>query len=158
MPAGRFDEEIGMDFYAVASGGIPAADLALFERISAVVHALPNLTFDPADRRIGACKNQLCCHLICRALASEFPVAVHDGYFTRGYQHSWLVPRGSQSIIDAYPIAGAAPFIVSGEYCSPWSTLYKPSTVFSGKFEVPEFRQRLEEAKRAVHETVQKLF
>ena len=110
-----------MEFYAAAKGTIKPSDMALFWNIVRIVEHLPDIVFDPKERDWGLCKNQVTCHLVCRALAAHFPAEYVDGYFTRGYQHSWLLPNSRSSIIDVYPVAGASPFIVSVPRPSPWT-------------------------------------
>lgn len=146
-----------MEFYVASKGYIPGTDLEIFGKIRSVLDTLPDILFDPAEQGWGACKNQFTCHLICRALTQYFRVAVHDGYFLHSYQHSWLVPYSNSSIIDAYPVAGAVPFIVANDPAAPWSRLYKKSSQLQQKFETDEFLDRLGHTTRAVGTTIQQL-
>ncbi len=145
-----------MQFYAVAEGHINLVDIEIFDKISKVLRYLPDLIFDPKEQDWGLCKNQVTCHLICRALARHFEVSVHDGYFTPGCQHSWLTTKGG-SIIDVYPIAGAVPFIVASNGFSPWTRLYEESTRFEKTLQTPEFISRLEQTIHAVAEVIRQL-
>ncbi|MEK7116718.1 MAG: hypothetical protein AAB837_00960 [Patescibacteria group bacterium] len=144
-----------MQFYAAYQGNISPEDMQMFAEISEILRCLPDLTFDLDDPEWRNCKNQISCHLISRALARHFDVSVCDGYFTPGCQHSWLKTKGGSSIIDAYPVAGAAPFIVSAKWPSPWAKLYQESTRFQEKFQTPEFASRLEQTVRSVAEIIQ---
>ena len=147
-----------MEFYVASRGGIDPADIEMFERIALVVRELPDVIFDPRERGWDGCKNQFSCHLICRALAAHFDVSVRDGYFLKGYEHSWLVPTsGSGSIIDAYPVAGAVPFIVSTQGFSPWPELYVQSYKLRHRFCEPEFLARLDKTTQMVGETLRHL-
>ena len=56
------------------------ADIDLFEKIRAVVQALPDITLAHSDG--------ISCHVLARALTRFFPVRYCDGYFSRGYRHS----------------------------------------------------------------------
>ena len=146
-----------MEFYAVYQGILLAEEMLMFEQISKVLRHLPDLIFDPKDRDWEDCKNQISCHLICRALAKHFDLICCDGYFTPGYQHSWLKTRSESCIIDAYPVAGGSPFIVAAKWPSPWGKLYRKSNEFQEKFQTPEFAAHLEQTICAVKETVQNL-
>jgi hypothetical protein len=146
-----------MDFYAAQESIINPADLETFSKVKAILAALPNLVFDPNERDWDSFKNQISCHLICRALAKHVGGSVYDGYFVTSYQHSWLVPVGGTSIIDAYPVAGAAPFIVANDRASPWSRLYIVSDKLDKNFAEKEFKRRLRITTKAVGVTCKKL-
>ena len=147
-----------MEFYAAAKGNIKPADMTLFGNVARIVEHLPDIVFDPKEREWELCKNQVTCHLICRALAAYFPAECVDGYFTKGYQHSWLVPHSRSSIIDVYPVAGASPFIVSMDWRSPWKKFYLPAdTYLSNRLEGIDFVKRLEVTAYTVAETMRTL-
>ena len=146
-----------MKFYAASTGNIQSADMEMFAKIQSVLGAMPDMVFDPKERGWDACTNQVSCHLVCRALAKHFDASVHDGYFVTGYQHSWLVPESGSSIIDAYPVAGAVPFIVSRDLASPWGRLYKDSDGLNYMFVTDTFQERLKQTMQAVSETVRQL-
>lgn len=148
-----------MEFYAVATGKISEQDFEMFSQISAVMKEMPNLEFNPAEReRYDGCENQMSCHLICRALAEHFEVSVRDGYFFAvGYEHSWLVTKSGLSIIDAYPVAGAMPFIVAARFPSPWNRVYQESANFKDSFTTPQFIERLKRTSQVVSDTFRQL-
>lgn len=146
-----------MQFYAASKGNINPTDIELFGKIQVILVELPDIVFDPSERHWDECRNQISCHLICKALARHFKAAVGDGYFVRGYQHSWLLPASGSSIIDVYPVAGASPFIVANDPASPWHKLYIKSGEFDRKFSTDEFRGRLEHTTKVVGETIRKL-
>jgi hypothetical protein len=146
-----------VEYYTVSRGFIAPADLEVFNQIAEVLRKMPDLMFDPQETGWDSCKNQFTCHLVCRALANCFDVSVCDGYFTRGYQHSWLTTKSGLSIIDAYPVAGGIPFIVAANFPSPWSRLYIKSDKFKVMFETLEFRGRLEIMKQVVSEIARNL-
>lgn len=146
-----------MEFYAACCGDICQEDMRMFAKISDVIRHLPDIVFDPTDRDWRNCKNQISCHLICRALARHFDVSVHDGYFTPGYQHSWLETKDGKCIIDAYPVAGVTPFMVLASWPSPWIKLYQRSDKFQEKFHTPGFIARLEKTADVVAETIRQL-
>ena len=105
-----------MRTYAVRAGCIPAAKLALFERLTMSMQAMPDL--DPAE--------DVSCHAVCRALAHLHPEATCvDGFFGGvGHEHSWL-DLGDGIIADMTPIAGAGPFLVdASHWMVPWHRLY----------------------------------
>ncbi len=95
------------------------ADVDLFEKIRAVVQALPDIALAH-----GRC---ISCHVLARALTQFFRAEYRDGYFFKGYRHSWLITQ-SGNLIDPYPIAVfGGPVLL---YCvppilSPWRRLYK---------------------------------
>ncbi len=147
-----------MEFYASAAKIIPPADMEMFRQILLVVESLPNIIFDPKDSRFDGCVNQVNCHVLCRALAYHFNVEVCDGYFTIGYQHTWLASKSGASIIDVYPVAGAAPFIVAADKISPWIGLYKTADGFlREKLATKDFQFQLDMTRRIVSETVESL-
>lgn len=146
-----------MQFYAVCKEVITSADLETFTHIAAILRELPDLVFDPDERHWGECKNQVSCHLLCRAFADHFAVTVRDGYFMRSYRHSWLVPAGRSSIIDAYPVGGASPFIVATDRWSPWAQMYHQDAGIGKDCKSPKFLYRLELTKQAVAETIRRL-
>lgn len=146
-----------MQFYAASKGNIHPADMELFGKIQVILIEMPDIVFDPNERHWDNCRNQISCHLICKALARHFEATVGDGFFVRGYQHSWLLPTSGSSIIDVYPVAGAAPFIVANDSASPWSGLYIKSSDLDKKFSTDEFCNRLEQTTRVVGETIKKL-
>ncbi len=146
-----------MEFYAASKGYIKSADMETFAKIQSVLGAMPDLIFDPEERKWDSCKNQVTCHLICRALAKHFKASVCDGYFTHGYQHSWLIAESGSSIIDAYPVAGAASFIVTRDSASPWVKLYVESDELQHKFVTDKFCERLGQTTKVVAETARQL-
>lgn len=146
-----------MEFYAASKGNINPADLELFAKIRSVLEAMPNVVFDPTESRWGTCRNQVTCHLLCRALAKCLSAKAHDDHFVTRYQHTWIVPKSRSSIIDAYPVAGAAPFIVSYDHASPWRHLYERSNTFSAMFTTTEFREQLRQTTQAVRATMRQL-
>lgn len=79
---------------------LPRADVVLFERIRLVVLAANDidLGLDEGGRRI-----QLSCHMLARDVGQVFDLEFVDGFFAKGYQHSWVNTR-SGNIIDAYPV------------------------------------------------------
>ena len=146
-----------MQYHAAAEGGITSADMGIFEQIRHVLREMPDMIFDANDRHWGARKNKVSCHLICRALTNHFDVWFRDGYFMSHYQHSWLLCRSGASIIDPYPVAGAAPFIVANSLASPWNKLYTRSNNFNVLFSRPAFQEQLEQTSRAMSETIKRL-
>lgn len=146
-----------MEFYAASKGNISPADMELFYRIQVILIEMPDIVFDPTERDWDHCKNQISCHLICRALAQHFDAEVGDGFFVRGYQHSWLIPASKSSIIDVYPVAGASSFIVANDPASPWTKLYITSDKLDHKFMTRQFRDRLEQTTKVVGEIIKKL-
>lgn len=146
-----------MEFYAASKGNIKPADMEMFGKIQVVLDVMPNMVFDPKERGWDVCKNQVSCHLICRALSKYFDATVKDGYFFKGYQHSWLIPKSGSSIIDAYPVAGAAPFIVARDPASPWVRFYNESNELQEKFAQDSFIDKLEKTTQVIGETIQKL-
>lgn len=147
-----------MQFYSLwMQDSIPLADMEMFRQISRVVRELPDHLFDPENRGRMKCVNDYSCHLVCRGIEAHFKgVRVEDGYFHRYHQHSWLVSKSGRSIIDAYPVAGAVPFIVSSERASPWSELYRIDTVYSGMFYTNTFRTNVDTMIRLVGETIER--
>jgi hypothetical protein len=144
-----------MDFYPFAMGYIPTADMDTFRLIRTVLERMPNIVFGESGPGLKGCKNQASCHLVCRALAHNFNVTAHDGYFASGYQHSWLRTPSGMSIIDAYPVAGAVPFIVSADRYSPWPGLYKGIDNFLGpKLKTRQFKKQLSVTKKAMQEAI----
>lgn len=141
-----------MEFHSVEKGFIPRSDMAIFEQIAAVVREMPNLTFDITDPVFEGCNNQVSCYLLTRALAHYFPVWIRDGAFTH-YDHSWLLSPTRKSIIDPYPVGGAAPIIVDAD--SMWSSLYK--TQRQKLFRTPEFFHQLELTTQFVGKTTLRL-
>lgn len=138
---------------------VPLADMEMFKQISGVVRELPDYLFDLPNKRRGVCVNDYSCHLICRGIEAHFKgVYAEDGYFHNKHQrHSWLVSRSGRSIIDAYPVAAAVPFIVSNDRASPWAELYRIDTVFSGMFYTDNFRAHVDKTIRLVGETIEHL-
>ena len=146
-----------MQFYAAYQDNICTEDIRIFAMISKVVRRLPDLVFDSNDQEWKGYANQVSCHLICRALARYFDVSVHDGYFTPGYQHSWLKTKNGTCVIDVYPVAGVNSFAVTANWPSPWAKLYQESDKFKEKFQTPEFIANLEKTANAVAETILQL-
>lgn len=146
-----------MEFYAASKDKINPIDMEMFGKIQAVLNAMPDIVFEAEDRGWRACKNQVSCHLICRALVKYFEATVCDGYFVQGYQHSWLVPKSGSSIIDAYPVAGAVPFIVAKDLASPWVRLYKRSDKLAAKFVTDQFCKQLEQTTQTMEDTIRRL-
>lgn len=146
-----------MDYYAASVGSIAPNDMRIFLQIQAVLTAMPNISFGLKGPEWLGCNNQLSCHLICRALAKFFEVSFHNGYFTKGCQHSWLIPSSGSSIIDAYPFAGASPFIVARNWPSPWGHLYIESSELDQTFSTNEFRAQLEKTTQIVGDTIGQL-
>lgn len=146
-----------MQFYAASEGNIHPADMELFGKIEVILTEMPDMVFDPNERHWDHCRNQISCHLICKALARHVEATVGDGYFIRSYQHSWLLPASGSSIIDVYPVAGASPFIVANDPASPWPKLYSRSDDLDKKFGTDEFRDRLKQTTKVVGETIKKL-
>ncbi len=101
--------------YARQTGDISDHHLELFQL---VVSLLDNL-----DIKLDAN-----CHDVCEVLARLIPELDHiwGWFFRKGQHHSWLSIRGTRIVIDAYPIAGALPFIVTleGSIANPWNELY----------------------------------
>jgi hypothetical protein len=114
---------------------------------------MPILDFGDENRIPGL--SQVNCHLLCRCLASEIPRIIYrDGYFTPGYEHSWL--ETNDAIIDAYPVAGATPFIVANDPASPWAKLYKvgADSHLQKKLSGGEFYRRLDMTNNVVVRTL----
>jgi len=148
-----------MRFYSLwMRDPIPPADMEMFRRITEVVQELPDHLFDLGDRCAAECVNRYSCHLICRGIEAHVKgVYAKDGYFHRRHQHSWLVSRSGRSIIDAYPVAAAAPFIVSSDRASPWAELYRIDTVYSGMFYTDIFRANVATTIHLIGETIERL-
>lgn len=146
-----------MEFYAAAEGNVPSGDIEMFNRMVQVIKQMPDLIFDPTQRSWSKSKNQITCHLLCRALAAHYDVTVHDGHFYNHFQHSWLVPKSGACIIDVYPVAGVVPFIVAADPRSPWVMLYKDSDEMQERFIKLEFLESVELTTQAVANTLRKL-
>jgi hypothetical protein len=134
-----------MYHYAVTKGFVRQEDVGTFQEITSVIGMLPDFKF------------QVSCHMICLALARCFLTRVQHGYFLVGgirYQHSWLRMELSDAIIDAYPVAGCSPFIVSGDPNSPWPQLYRESDDFRTIFESLEFMIGLKNVEEAIEKVI----
>lgn len=76
------------------------------------------------------------CHMLCHALHVIVPtLRVEDGYYCKGYEHSWLLTsRGN--IIDAYPIATlGGPLLLDATSCPfpPAEELYQRDNQISAQ-------------------------
>jgi hypothetical protein len=134
-----------MYHYAVTKGFVRQEDVGTFQEIASVIDMLPDFKF------------QVSCHMICLALARCFLTRVQHGYFLVGgtrYQHSWLRMELSDAIIDAYPVAGCSPFIVSGDLNSPWPQLYRESGDFESIFKTLEFLRGLQVVEEAIEKVI----
>ncbi len=143
-----------MDFYVVLEGDIGRDVLRVFREMRQVVEALPHYML-PNGVVIS-------CHLLCRALVEQYSggkglpkFSVVDGYFTKGYEHSWLTTADRRAILDMYPVAGAAPFVVATDIMSPWRGMYVPSNDFQKKLRGPQFKEDVAILAAQVKETVE---
>ena len=74
----------------------------IFERVSRVVFALPEVDFgDMKDNRNRMVL--MSCHILARACAKVFQINVCDGAFSPCFCHSWLVTN-TKDVIDVYPV------------------------------------------------------
>ena len=99
-------------------------DHEIFKQVKASVRKI-SLSADNFDFEIS-------CHNLCRALAKIHGLEVVDGYFTRGFCHSWLMTAYG-SIIDPYP-----PLLIEGPimipkrelpHPTPWKNIYLPADI-----------------------------
>lgn len=82
---------------------ICSQDRRVYNAICAIYEKLPDL-IDLGNDRNGK-TIALSCHMLARGFASAFPqFKCIDGYFSAGFQHSWITTE-SYSLIDVYPVA-----------------------------------------------------
>ena len=100
--------------HAVGRGDIPRDVLKLFRTMRGIVEDMPD---------IGG--ETISCHSLCQALAKVFPVTYHEGRLGM-CDHGWLRSETHPAVLmDMYPIAGAASFIVfTDSHVLPWPDLY----------------------------------
>ena len=79
---------------------IPEEEVTLFLKIKAAGEQLEDLDLGIDDDQEPI---PVSCHMIARAVAELFPVMLKDGFYLKGYQHSWIVTV-SGHLIDVYPI------------------------------------------------------
>jgi hypothetical protein len=105
-----------MKYAAVANGDITENQLSVFRSVLLQITQNRGLDGIPS------------CHELCAFLANTYRMLEHrSGYFAQhGVEHSWLRFKGMpEVVIDAYPVAGAVPFIVTTEgSLNPWRKLY----------------------------------
>lgn len=100
--------------HAVVIGDLGPRHFTIFNRVVAVVNSLPD---------------GLTCHEVCEAVAGVIPqVWWVKGRFA-GWDHSWLEVKRERVIIDAYPWASHAPFMVVSQTGTPWAVLYRGEVV-----------------------------
>jgi len=96
-------------------------EFELFLKIRELVTKLPDLDLglDHSGHKID-----LSCHMLVRAVATIFSLEFVVGYFTVGYQHSWvLTPNGN--VIDVYPVATlGGPILMEANGFSPARNCY----------------------------------
>ena len=105
--------------HVVKRGDIPKEVLSLFRKMRNIIEELPDI-----EGQI------ISCHAICQALAELFPVTYHEGKIGM-CDHSWLRSKTSPAVLmDMYPIAGAASFIVfTDSHVLPWPMLYEEQEI-----------------------------
>ncbi len=113
--------------YFVDVGEITLGDLVAFNAVCAAIRKLPDDT-------------RLTCHAVARLVAHAAPgFRVVDGYFLRGYEHSWL--RRGDIVIDPYPSAAANPLLITLHGLSPWRELYNEVRPEDVQFLAPAIRE-----------------
>lgn len=124
---------------------VPEEEILLFETISSVVKNMKDVDLG-LDEQGNAIL--LSCHILARAISAVFGLECVDGYFSVGYQHSWLKTKTGH-VIDVYPvgiIGGPIFCVVAG--LSPHRKLYSPkptSEISGGKFESISFQRSIKE-------------
>ncbi len=96
-------------------------EFELFIKIKELVAKLPdvNLGLDRFEHEID-----LSCHMLARVVAEIFSLEFVDGYFTIGFQHSWVLTPKRQ-IIDVYPVAIlGGPILMDASSFSPARNCY----------------------------------
>lgn len=71
------------------------------------------------------------CHEVCDYIANVVPCfeSIRGHFMQKGFEHSWLMFKNSLVLVDPYPIAGAAPLIITLEgTINPWKKIYLPTT------------------------------
>ena len=96
-------------------------DQKMFSQIKKIISRMPevDLKLDNSGQ-----KRLVSCHTLARAIATFFPMKVHDGYFFKSaYHHSWLTTKSC--LIDVYPIAViGGPILIDSTCFTPWSSQY----------------------------------
>src|ERR1035437_2343419 len=97
-------------------------ELELFLKIRELVTKLPDLDLGLDDFRNEI---DLSCHMLARAVADIFSLKFVDGYFTIGFQHSWVLTPKEGHVIDVYPVAMlGGPILMEASGFSPARTCY----------------------------------
>lgn len=130
---------------------IPKEDMDLFLRIRKAVEAMtnPDLGCDENGDEIP-----LSCHMLARAVAKLFSVKLWDGFYIKGYQHSWLETEYGH-LIDVYPIGviGGPILLENTSRLSPARRLYIPEKswkVTQGTFSTVSFRRSVRRVTKAL--------
>ena len=113
--------------YAVKNGDILPEELAVLRMVQDIFRALTDKDYEVS------------CHHLCHAMGSIFSfLQVEDGYFGPGHEHSWLVLKDKSPdgkiILDVYPVAGTAPFMIYAHWNVPWRSLYRQDLGVVQKF------------------------
>ncbi len=130
---------------------IPKEDMDLFFRIRKAVEAMtnPDLGHDENGEEID-----LSCHMIARAVAKLFSVKFLDGFYIKGFQHSWIETKHGH-LIDVYPIGviGGPILLENTSRFSPARRLYFPEKswkVTRGTFSTVTFRRSVRRVTKAL--------
>jgi hypothetical protein len=129
-------------------------EFELFLKIKDLVTKLPDL-----DLGLDGSRNKidLSCHMFARAVADIFSLEFVDGYFTIGFQHSWvLTPNGH--VIDVYPVAMlGGPILMEARGFSPARNCYLKMNKNRG-YKVPSeeqwFKESVEKIKQKLLEII----
>jgi len=120
----------------------PSEYLELLGRINFAVSRLPDLDLGQ-DRRGKPIV--LSCHMLTRAIGKIFGLTVVDGYFNRGFSHSWLLTKDQCWLFDVYPVG-----IIGGPFLVDASSVLSPGRIVYQRhgrmckilpFSSPEFRR-----------------
>lgn len=115
---------------------VPPEILRLFQETQRIVAAVPDAVFDEDGKEV-----LISCHHLARIVEHYVPeLRCIDGYFIKGYEHSWLATPHPQFLFDPYPVAlHPGPLLVATKFGSPWHKMYlterAPSAITKPTFE-----------------------
>ena len=114
---------------------VPASVLSLLDRTRGVIATIPDDLVGRDGKPI-----QISCHHVAHVVEAILPnLRCVDGFFAKGYEHSWLATRDPDYIIDPYPIGALpAPMLLCMTRFSPWAALYDASRQ-PAAVQTPEF-------------------
>lgn len=134
-----------------ADRNIEPEDIKVFHQIKKVVENLvvPNLGYDEGGRKI-----ELSCHMLAEVISEFFGLKCLNGYYMRGWNHSWLVTR-NRNIIDVYPIGVVGgPILVAHQLIHKGGPIYIEDNQLDFGQNKPLYKKSVELVRIAVYESI----